>query len=106
VICPRISPAGFFAVCTLAYVLRAFRSAIWAAVTVVLPVTGDVQGTTVHSGTSTAPLTPLAPRWMCAAVAGSERWVKVSRQCRVVPVSVAVNRPEAPTFVPFGCGRS
>jgi len=32
--------------------------------------------------------------------------VNVSRHLSVVPVKVTVKRPDAPTFVPFGCGTS
>ncbi len=32
--------------------------------------------------------------------------MNVSRHLSVVPVKVTVKRPDAPTFVPFGCGTS
>src|SRR5262245_4108013 len=77
----------------------------WSAVSAVgPPVTGDVHGP--QSGTTTGPATLRAPMWMCAAVAGPERCLKVSRQVNWVPFSVAVNRPDAPSFVPFGIGFS
>src|SRR5262245_6598987 len=79
-------------------------AAMSAAVTVDVPVMGDVHGP--QSATMIGPGTPLAPLWMCDAKAFPVRWPNVSFHLSVLPVSVAVNRPDAPTFVPFGCGRS
>src|SRR5881397_857051 len=80
-------------------------SAMKAAVITDVPVTGEV-----HEGgqrvTTMPPFTPFLPMWMWAPIAGPDRCFQVSFQVSVVPVSVAVKRPAAPTFVPFGCGFS
>jgi len=53
---------------------------------------------------TTSPLLPRAPTWMCAAVTGPESCLNVSFQESWLPSIVAVKRPEAPSFVPFGFG--
>src|SRR5437588_1622398 len=78
--------------------------AISAAVTVAVPVSGEVHGP--QSVISTGPLTPRTPMWIWAAIAGPVKWLKVNLHLSVAPVSVAVNSPDAPTLVPFGCGTS
>jgi hypothetical protein len=79
--------------------LPARTSFTWSAVSVAVPVTGDVHGP--QSGTTTGPAWPRAPAWMCAAVAGPDRCVNVNRHVSEVPLSVAVKRPEAPAFAPL-----
>src|SRR4051794_20465846 len=48
-----------------------------------------------QSATTTSPLLPIAPRWMCAAVAGPVSFPHVSFQVSFVPDSVPVYVPWA-----------
>ncbi len=50
------------------------------------------------------PFFPRTPRWMWAANAGPVRFLYVNVHLSTVPVSVALNVPEAPAFVPFTGG--
>src|SRR5262249_33869292 len=88
---PRISPFGFFEVWTFTYVLPAFSGAIWACVSVTVPLAGDVHGPQRPTRTPAATCRAAGP-WMCAAFAGPLRCVNVSVYVRVVPFSVAVKR--------------
>src|SRR4029079_7403916 len=76
----------------------------WAAVTVPVPDAGDVHG--AQSGTITAPSKPLFPACMCAAVDGPVTCDNARLHVTVVPLTVAVNLPAAPDFVPLGTGFS
>src|SRR5580658_9237791 len=64
---------------------------------VTVPLTGLLHG--VQSGTSTLPDWPIAPRWMCAAVAGPVRPVKLSVNLSLLPVRVPVKLPLAFVFL-------
>ena len=105
---PRISPPGFAFVWTFTYALPAIIAAAATAVTDFVPPRPDRQGP--HSGTTTLPAFPGAPRWTCAAIAGPVRRANFSFQVRVALVvlatlSVPVKVP-VPLVAPFGRGTS
>src|SRR6266849_2254058 len=52
-----------------------------------------------HSGTTTLPALPIAPMWMCAAVARPVSFENVSVHLSLWPVSVAWNAPPAAAFL-------
>src|SRR5471030_2614203 len=74
---------------------------MFALVSVQEPWFGEVQPGG-QSGTRTLPLTPRLPTWICAWLAGPVRFFQVSVHLSLLPVSVAVKRPEAPALVPLG----
>src|SRR5581483_6408208 len=91
--CPRISPPGFFAVCTFTYSLCCANADLSEPLTFAEPFTGLLHGPQI--GTTTGPDAPFAPMWMCAAVAGPVSPLNVSVQLSVLPFSVALNVPWA-----------
>jgi hypothetical protein len=105
---PRISPAGFFFVCTFTYVRPDSSALRTDASTVFVPRVPLLQG--AHRGTITGPDFPRAPLWMWAATPLPVSLLNVSRHA-IVPelplrVIVAVNVPVARRTLPFGLGRS
>src|SRR5690348_4276245 len=65
---------------------------------------GDLHGP--QSGISTGPALPLAPAWMCAAVALPLRWSKLRFHDRATPLSSPLNFPDARVGAPSGRGVS
>src|SRR5205823_9557958 len=74
---PRISPAGFFFVCTLTYVRPDSSASRTEAFTVARPRAPLLHG--AHNGTITGPGFPRAPLWMCAAIARPLSFLNVNR---------------------------
>src|SRR5829696_4331558 len=90
--CPRISPAGFFAVWTFTYAPPASSPVTVLPFSFAVPRAPDRHGP--HNDTATAPALPRWPRWTCEAVALPLSPWKVSRQERVPPVPLRI-RPAA-----------
>src|SRR5262249_20886974 len=105
---PRISPPGFFLVCTLTYALPDASADSTLAFSGAAPFWPDRHGP--QSGTTTGPARPGLPMWMCAASAAPFSLVKVSDHEIVdlppVRVTIPRNNPPAPALTPFAAGRS
>ena len=104
--CPRISPFGFFAVCTFTYAPPDVTALSVAAESVEVPCTPDLHLAPAHSATATLPALPALPRWMWAAIAGPVSFANVSFQTSLLPVSVPVNEPDPFAFLTTWAGTS
>ena len=100
-ICPRISPAAFFAVCKFTYVAPPRIFLRTAAGAVAVPLCPDLQGPQrVTAGAGFA--LPASAEWMCAAPTTPVIPLKVMRHLIVRPLTVAVKVPEP--RAPLGVG--